>query len=447
VAGVAWRSRAGVVAAAAVVLLVGLTGAASSETARAAHARGTVLTPAERKALHIVSVKAVGEDPTGLVVTVTFAGDIRHALGRGHLKQAAVAMILLPKQAPSISAGLMTQGAGVVGRTLRRTRSGEVGVLRDRRRLIFFIHGPGAGQVGQIVVKSFAKLAVATGARTPQSAVGGEPITLPRAEWDKAERHIADAEATLKHFEAAHLGTAGCKDLKSMRFQLRSIIGYATGAAEAFRMDEQKLAAAIDALKRKRPLPAPASAAVIAESVGAEERPERQDPESQLAWLERVRRDLKQTEARNEFTRLSALAMLRGVEAEIALCSPGTAPPPPTTFTLSIDSSGYDHTTHGEPAGRYPSTVCADFSTSPPQDSGRWHAVLTGPRAASAEGQLTSDGRARVVFGIPQPGSYHLLMSVDDGSGGPVTAGVDISVPTPPPSGKSKDCSAPPAPA
>ena len=421
---------------------VATTLALGSGTARSTHAG---LTPAERKALHIVSVTAAGEEPTGLVLTVTFAGDIEHALGRGNLRQAAVAMILVPRQAPLVSAGLITRGAGLTGQTLRHTRSAEVGVLRKGRRLVFFVHGPGAGQVDQIIVKTFAKLPGLPGARTPQSALAGEPIVLPTDAWKRAEESTAEDEAALKHFEGAHLGTAGCKDLESLRFQLRLIAAGAAGRAEAYRMDEQQLAAAIARLKRTHLLPAPAKEAAIAESVGAATAPKRADPQEEILWLEVIQRAVKESEARNDYLLIAARSMLRDVEAELARCSPGTTPPPPPTFAVAIDSSGYDHTTHGEPASRYPSTVCADFSTSPGQASATWQAVLTGPRSASVQGQLTGDGRGRIVFEIPQPGSYRLLVSVDTGSG-PVTAAADISVPAPPPSGKSKDCSAPPTP-
>jgi hypothetical protein len=129
-----------------------ITGPGSSKPVRA---KG--LTPKERAALKIVSVKATGVEPLGVIVTATFRGNIEQALGRGHLADAIVALILRPKDSSLAFSGVATFGAGAIGRTARKTRSSDVGVLRKGRTVTFFIGGPGFENVGKIEVKAFAK--------------------------------------------------------------------------------------------------------------------------------------------------------------------------------------------------------------------------------------------------------------------------------------------------
>jgi hypothetical protein len=132
------------------------------------------------------------------------------------------------------------------------------------------------------------------------------------------------------------------------------------------------------------------------------------------------------------------------------------APPPPSSqpppsqqqsgFMTHIDSSGYDHTTPGNPQSQYPSTVCADFSASSGQD-GTWTAMLSGGRSASANGQTVNGGRGRVVFGIPAPGDYTITVTVTvNGQMSSTQSQIHVPSPSGGPNDKSKDCSAPPPP-
>jgi hypothetical protein len=119
----------------------------------AAKARG--LAPAERKALDIDRITARG-GTWGLIVKVRFKGDLNAAMGRGHLRRAIVALILHPRSRGQRPAVLATRGPLRSPDTLRRTRSGDVAIVRDGRRLDFLVLGGGLQNVRRIEIKAIA---------------------------------------------------------------------------------------------------------------------------------------------------------------------------------------------------------------------------------------------------------------------------------------------------
>ncbi len=133
------------------------------------------LTKAERDAIDIVSVRAVGEENLGLLVTVTFKGNFEQLIGRGHLKNGLVALVLRPKTTAQLPAGLVNEGA--VDTDLRRTRSEVVGAVRDGRELTFFVAGGGYSNVQTVEVRAFANLSAA-----PRSTADAPP-TLSDPRW------------------------------------------------------------------------------------------------------------------------------------------------------------------------------------------------------------------------------------------------------------------------
>jgi hypothetical protein len=131
---------------------------------RAGDVKATGLTPAERAAVDIVSERVVGASNLGVFVTVTFRGDFEHRLGKGGLARAAAVLVLKPKARSGLtSAGLVTTGAGHVGRLLRHTRSTRVGAYRHGRKLTFFVGGSGFGTVGTVAVATIARPPAASG--------------------------------------------------------------------------------------------------------------------------------------------------------------------------------------------------------------------------------------------------------------------------------------------
>jgi hypothetical protein len=170
------------------------------------------LTPSERRALRIVSVKAVGVEKVGLTVTVTFAGNLERALGRGHLENGLVAIVLRPKDPGFDTADLATRGAGAIGKTIRKTQSSDVGVVRNGRKLTFFVGGPGAENVGQIEVKAFATF--------PPVRAGRPAFPAPTAEfWQGVEEDIAHDEAAVQVS-----ADTPCRDLLFMQRNVEGLL-------------------------------------------------------------------------------------------------------------------------------------------------------------------------------------------------------------------------------
>jgi hypothetical protein len=127
----------------------------SKDPAGDAHAKG--LSKAQLAAMDVVAVRVTGADNVGVFVTVTFRGNFQQAMGRGALAHAAAALVLLPRPGKKLaSAGLITSGAGKIGRLQRHTRATKVGAFRQGRKLTFFALGPGWSNIKSATVETVA---------------------------------------------------------------------------------------------------------------------------------------------------------------------------------------------------------------------------------------------------------------------------------------------------
>src|SRR5215213_4222604 len=210
--------RAALALAAAVGLLFGtVTATAGDVTGRdkAGDIRSPVLTKAERDALDIVSVRAIGEEGLGVFVIATFRGNVQKALGGGHLKDGLVAMLLRPKKAGLAPAVLATRGTSRRA-VLRRTRSTKVGVVRTGRTILFYVAGAGYANVGRVEVRSFASLPVGS-----SRALAAGPPTLSQEDFKK----IATLTTLDKLILAADSHQLTCQQLESVNSALLPVIG------------------------------------------------------------------------------------------------------------------------------------------------------------------------------------------------------------------------------
>ena len=173
--------------------------------------------PGVPSALRIVSVSASGADQVGTTVTVTFAGDVEHALGRGQLKKALVVVLLKSKAAKGPLRGVATEGGGALGET-QSLRAPGAGVVRDGRRLLFFVPGAGASGIGKVAVKAFAKAPAPK--RTRSLAAAGQ--AFPDSYWSLLAVQLAtvEAEADLIDFVATD---ASCEKLIDLRSELAQL--------------------------------------------------------------------------------------------------------------------------------------------------------------------------------------------------------------------------------
>jgi hypothetical protein len=132
------------------------TGLLKNRTAGVAAVRTPGLTRAERNALSIRRITARGGS-WGVAVRVRLKGDFQSAIGRGHLRRGLLALVLKPKPHNGKAAVLVTTGRLGHSRTLRRTSSKQVGVIRDGKQVEFYILGGGLRNVSRIQVKAFAR--------------------------------------------------------------------------------------------------------------------------------------------------------------------------------------------------------------------------------------------------------------------------------------------------
>jgi glucosylceramidase len=188
------------------------------------------LTAAERQAITIRSVTAASDPSLGLIVTVTFAGDIERYLGQGDLRDGLVALVLEPGTVMQTPGGLVAEGGGFTPapftilarqgkrltvkrgstgmfgaeRVLRTFSGGQYGVIRGGDQVIFRVAGPVLAEVAAIRVKVFVKCPLGV----PKAGQ-----TLTGAGWRAIvnERPAAVAALTIDAslLSNAQLGTVG----------------------------------------------------------------------------------------------------------------------------------------------------------------------------------------------------------------------------------------------
>jgi hypothetical protein len=153
------KSRAGVFARVflcAAILAAFISGTASAGVSTTTDPIGDApkrnLTAEERRAVDIKSVTLSGDESLGMLATVRFAGNITKFIGRRHLRRARVQLVLQPTSTELAPARLATKGPGIIGDTVRRTRSRKAGVVRGGRALSFLIFGPGFSNLSTAAV-------------------------------------------------------------------------------------------------------------------------------------------------------------------------------------------------------------------------------------------------------------------------------------------------------
>jgi hypothetical protein len=188
-----------------VALAGDVTGADSSGDVKAPG-----LTAAERAAIDIVRVQAVGQANLGVVVTATFRGNFEQLVGHGHLKTAAAALVLVPKPGAGAPAGVLTQGPDD-GTVLRQTRTTDVGAVRDGRTVTFYVVGTGYENVAGVEVRTVAKV--------PPSgrALAADPPDVSSSEWAYLLHSQSDRAAV-----AAQVNDLTCPQLDALRSSLEA---------------------------------------------------------------------------------------------------------------------------------------------------------------------------------------------------------------------------------
>jgi hypothetical protein len=337
----------------------------ASKRDRSGDVRARGLTPAERRALDIVSVTVVGDEDFGSIVTVRFRGNIERALGRGHLRRGLVAVASEPRSRRASPAILATRGRGAFGQTLRKTRSTRVLVLRDGRELTFIIIGPGISNVGRITVLAFAE-------------APGRPDRRRASRSQTAGNIFLGILGILREGEAEQERLAADRSARSLRVlgappdscdELRRELGVTT--EELARLDEDldraredRRRSAIRDLERYRPF--------------------------LVEYLMRIRQRL---EAMN--------------------CGGAGTTPPDGAFSVSVMGS-HRH------SGGDTSDLCVDVKTSPPRPGASAQVRVRGADGSMAERTITLDsngeGRVRGTIGVKQRYDIDVTVTATDGA-------------------------------
>lgn len=201
------------------------------------------LTGKERRALDVASVQVSGKNDLGLVVDVLFKGNVERLIGRGHLKRAAIALVLEPKSRRAKSAVIVTQGSARTQRVRRRTRSNKAGAIRTGRSVKFFIQGGGFGDVKAVKVRALprapraAKGAVAAG----ESGDGVEEMTEGEAEEISVDVLAADAIVAILIAARIDPDDLDCDELEDLGDDLEAAINRARDIYDALQAAEEEL--------------------------------------------------------------------------------------------------------------------------------------------------------------------------------------------------------------
>jgi glucosylceramidase len=161
------------------------------------------LSAIERRAISIKSISAAGDGSLGLVVSVTFDGDVERYLGQADLKLGLLGLVLGPAVRAHSPAAVLDERGGFTpasvpsivgaGRHLTAQRatvdvfsreqtahintSRPVWVVRSRDQVVFYISSPPVSPVAQIELRVFARSPIGPGRLTP---VGWRRVLVAR---------------------------------------------------------------------------------------------------------------------------------------------------------------------------------------------------------------------------------------------------------------------------
>lgn len=154
--------------------------ASAAVVTRPGHGRVTTrgLSAAEQRAITVASMSLTGDDSVGTYVRVTFRGDVERYLGRGHLRAARLALVLIPAHGGQLS-GLVDQGHGAAERVLPFTAARPAGAVRHRHQVTFYLADARLSHFSKIELKVLATGAAHVSWRQILAARPTTQISLP----------------------------------------------------------------------------------------------------------------------------------------------------------------------------------------------------------------------------------------------------------------------------
>ncbi|HEY6398059.1 MAG TPA: hypothetical protein VIX82_11450, partial [Solirubrobacteraceae bacterium] len=210
------------------------------------------LTVSERRAITITSLSAVAAPSLGLVVRVTFAGELERDLGQGNLRDGVLALVVTPVSGTRAASGVIDAGGGLSRlRFLAPVRHGQrltarpaavsmfgservraLGapeqpwVVRHGNEVILYLARPGPRLPATMKLKVFARAPLVT-----RALAGGSRSQLARA-WHE----IVVRRATIVHSVTASATSPSCGQLTALAKQLAATL---SGLAAELRQQGQ----------------------------------------------------------------------------------------------------------------------------------------------------------------------------------------------------------------
>ena len=234
--------------------ILSVAGLAAGSDAAKRGARGATaarLSAGEKKAMRIVSIKASTSAKAGVLVDVTFGGNMEQSLGRGGLKAGLVAVILHPKAVGSPTRYIAAEGAGAIGQTLTRSVSGKVGVVRNGSHFLFFVAGSGLGDVGSVEVKALPKVPAGSRSRPRETPPISGPAPINGDGWLAIDEVIGGDEKAVDDLEAPLLDSANCDRVKEAQKSVATYLARAKRRSDTFDELSKKIDVAIATAERK----------------------------------------------------------------------------------------------------------------------------------------------------------------------------------------------------
>ena len=209
------------------------------------------LTAKERSALDLTEIRGAS-NTRGVIVTATLRGNLDKVLGRGHLKNAAVALILTPRARRESPHVVVVSGAGNRRRVASDLpRSTPYAAVVDGRELTFVALGVDPSNLKSLEVATVP--ALGSGSRRASAAGAASGL------FARLERSFSTDYIMLRSLETARirepLGAKDCRDLFFLRGSLAIFTGSRRGGriAEAVRVALAAEKADVDEEIRRRP--------------------------------------------------------------------------------------------------------------------------------------------------------------------------------------------------
>jgi glucosylceramidase len=378
------------------------------------------LTAGERRAITVKSISATADRSLGLIVTVTFQGNVERYLGQGDLANGLVALVLVPNAPGTATSSLADEGGGftptripIVERTgkhvtvsartvdlfgaeqvLHRQTPPGAGVVRNGSQITFYVGPAARDRLAGIKLKVFARSPASGGRRAGARS------------WPAILNARASEVATLSvdQSELSYTQLAGPRDALTNLLSegVDQELGTQRQTATALKTAVAAYATVAKALRRTRRLPHLSKDALAAD---------------------RGRASLRTARLTNEAVAVSGLIAQLNALITTRTPPPPPPPPPPPAPQPNVQVVQTDPALSQNMAAQAGLTT----STTPPQGAAEMIEVNDQVRYQQFRGlgAAMTDSSASVINGMPSADRAALIQDLF----GPPSAGSGLTAP------------------